>query len=257
MLLLVLPLLAVWPCASQTAQTFRKAPPDVEAALRARVNEFYTFFQEGKFRQAESLVEESGRDLFYNMSKQKIRGYRIESFDFAPDFESATVLVSCLELTPFTGRNGIYMPVTGHWRLTGGQWFLHIEAHKETAFGHMEFSDPAKDAELPPQRPNLEALSSGAFQVEPLKLVFKKGQETITRTVVVKNNLPGSLKLEVEGVGLPGFRLVMSDRTIPPKGQVSFQVSYNPEEGKLTGSRRLLVRAQPLNQSIAIEMQFQ
>jgi hypothetical protein len=254
--LLALVLVAAVPA---TPQTFRKAPPDVDAALRARVNEFYTLFQQGKFRQSESFIEESGRDFFYNMGKQKIRGYRIESIDFSPDFESAKVLVSCLELTPFTGSNGVYLPVSGDWRLSKGQWFLHLEPHRATAFGKMSFSDPLAPEQPPPQRerPNLEALNSGAFQVEPLKLAFPKGEKTIVRTVVVKNNLPGLLRLEVEGAGLPGFKLLMPNRSVPPKSQISFQVRYNPEEGKLTGARQLIIRAQPLNQSLAIDMQFQ
>jgi hypothetical protein len=44
--------------AQQPAELFSKAPPTVDAALRARISKFYQLHVESKFRQAEALVAE-------------------------------------------------------------------------------------------------------------------------------------------------------------------------------------------------------
>jgi hypothetical protein len=240
------------------AQLARKAPPDVEEALRARVRQFYSLFQEAKFRQAESLVAEDSRDAFYNMSKVPIRGFRIERLDFADDFKSATVLVSYVTVMPRMTVSEVYIPVTSRWKLIDGQWFLGLELPKTTPFGSMHFEPPKAAGEQPAQRATLETVTKGAFEVAPQRLVFpRQGPQAVTRTVAVKNHLPGTLALEVEGADLPGLAISLRDRNIPPKSQVSFDLTYDPAVGKLTGTKQITVRVKPLEQTAVIQLQFE
>src|SRR2546428_1726339 len=95
--------------AQENTKFFRKAPPDVEEALRARISDFYSFYQQGKFRQAESLVAEECRDLYYNMQKAPIRSFQLQNIEWADDFKSASVLVACLSATPRTAAEGIWI----------------------------------------------------------------------------------------------------------------------------------------------------
>ncbi len=63
-------------------QAPRKAPPKVEEALRTRIGQFYTLFQQGKFRQAEAFVAEDSKDAFYGMTKSRHLGFDIRSMSF-------------------------------------------------------------------------------------------------------------------------------------------------------------------------------
>jgi len=46
-----------------------KAPPEVNEALRARIDKFYGAFMKGKFREAYLLVSEDSQDAFMESSK--------------------------------------------------------------------------------------------------------------------------------------------------------------------------------------------
>ena len=237
--------------------TPRKAPPEVEEALKARVNEFYSLMQKSKFRQAEALVGEESRDIFYGMAKSPIRDFRLEKIQFADDFRSAEVVVACMAGNPRAASAGVYIPLTGKWRLLDGRWFLVIEPRQTTPFGPMRFDEPGAAKPLPFERPTLGAISANAFRVEPKSLEFpRQGPGTITRTVVISNNMPGMLQLEPEAFNMSGLKLNLPDKTIPPKGQITLQVAYDPQAGQLSGHREVRIRVQPLNQVIAIPVEF-
>ena len=237
---------------------FQKAPPGVEEALRDRVDRFYSLYQQSKFRQAEALVAEESRDLYYGMSKVPIRGFKVESIEWSDNFQTAKVLVSCQYVTPRTANAEIYVPVTGKWKLMGGEWYLLIEKRTTWPWGPMKFDDPTKSKPQPFQRPTLDSVVSGAFRVDQQKLVFPRdAQGPITRTVTISNYMPGPLQLEMESAKLPGLALTLSDKTIQPGSQVALQASYNPAAGKLSGTHEIRVWVQPVNQSITIQLQFQ
>ncbi len=68
---------------SQQAATTTQAPmSEAETALRARVGEFYQLLVDKKFRQAESLVVEDSKDMYYNWGKPDIKGFDIKVLSF-------------------------------------------------------------------------------------------------------------------------------------------------------------------------------
>jgi len=237
---------------------FRKAPPQVEEALRARVHQFYSLYQDGKFRQAESLVAEESRELYYGMSKTRIRGFKVESIDFAEDFSSALVLVTCLSMHPRTAAANVPVPVSGKWKSVDGEWYLLIEKRETSPYGPMTFADPSQSRPAPFQRPTPETLAQGAFRVEPRKLVFPRAaREAVGRTVVISNLMPGRLSLEVAAPQTPALELWLSNTTIEAKGQVTLQVTYRPEKGTLAASQPIQIRLKPVNEAVSIEVEFQ
>ncbi len=256
------PLLAVFTLGAllAPAQTVRQAPPGVEEALRARVDQFYTYFRDAKFRRAEGLVAEESKDTFYTMSKSPISGFKVESVDFDDSFQSAKVRVLCESNTPRTSGMGMYIPVTGKWKLLEGDWYLVIEPRTTTPFGptvKRESQELRRTARLEPKgAATLEALK-GAFSVEPQKLVFPLRGDPVTQTVTVKNSLPGDLKMEIEGSDLPGMQLDFSDNRLPAKSDIAIQFKYDPKKGELRGTRQIRIHVQPLNQTKIILLQFE
>ncbi len=250
-------LLAVWPGAAQPAG---KAPPDVEEALKTRALQFYKLLEEGKFRQAESLVAEQSRDLFYAMSKARVRDAQFQSVAFSDDFHSADVVVLCVLITPRMAGLDLHVPTPSKWKLIDGQWYLLIKPVTTTPFGPMRWDDPSKSpttAQLPTERPTLESIVTGSYEVTPQALTFPRDQGLVSRTVMVRNNLPGAIQVEVENPNLPGLGVVVPSKVVPAKGQAEFRLNYNPETGKLIGAKDLILVLQPLGQIARVKLTFE
>ena len=75
-----------------------QAPPEVDAALRARVSQFYQLEVAGKFNQALQLVAEDTKDLFVGSSKPIYRSYEIQDIRYSDDFTTARLVVLVLSL---------------------------------------------------------------------------------------------------------------------------------------------------------------
>lgn len=253
------------------AQNLRKAPPGVEEGLRARVDKFYTLFAENKFRQAESLVAEESRDQFYNMQKAPILSYKVENIEWDDSFQDAKVLVTCMVNAARAGAGGLPVPVTGEWKLFNGEWFLFIKPTNASPFGLMDFDTKARPSAKPPeqtQRPTVESLRANAIRVEPQKLAISRdGDGVVTQPVVITNNLPGVLQVSVAAPDIPGLSLVNVSKTIPAKGQMTFQVAYDQKLGKiqpecqsckpsLVGDWDIRIRVEPIGQSARVGLEF-
>ncbi len=253
------------------AQTiFRKAPPDVEEALRARVGGFYKVFVDGKFRQAEAFVAEEHRDEFYNIPKVRIYRFEIDHIDFADDFQSAKVQVSC-EMTMAMLGGSMSVPLWGKWKLIGGQWQMILEK-RPNLFG------PSSPAAVGPQAPRpsggpppnlgqnpllanpqgaLDALQS-ALRVEPQMLAFPSaGAAPASQSAVIRSGIPGYLELEVQDPKLPGLTLSLSAKQLPPSGQVTLDIQYNPKAGKVTGAHEIKILARPIMQTASVHLRFE
>ena len=115
------------------AALFQKAPPDVEEALRARIQKFYGFYMEGKFRAADALVAEDSKDAFYVAGKRKCRSIEIDTLRFSEDFSKADVFVSCdtdVMVEP-VGLIRTQVPMRTRWKTLDGDWFWYVEPASE------------------------------------------------------------------------------------------------------------------------------
>jgi len=244
---------------AQNPSIFHKAPPEVEEKLRARVIQFYTLYLQGKFRLAEALVAEEGRDLYYTMQKAPIRTFQLEQITWDDDFKNATVLVACLSATPRTAAEGLWVPINGRWRLDNGEWYMVIKPRSTTTpFGTMKFDDPRNFKPQPFQRPTLEMLKANAFQVAPQKLEFPaNATESVTRRATIQNNMAGVLTVLVQDPKLPGLSVVLADRNVLPNTGATLEITYSPEVAKITGTREVRLSLQPVNQEVVIQLQFE
>ena len=130
------------------AALFQKAPPDVEEALRARIQKFYGLYMEGKFRAADALVAEDSKDAFYVAGKRKCRSIDIDTLRFSEDFSKADVMVSCdtdVMVEP-VGLIRTPVPMRTRWKTIDGDWFWYAEPASEpglqTPFGFFKPGTP-------------------------------------------------------------------------------------------------------------------
>ena len=250
--------------AAQSKDPFRSAPPEVESALRNRVEAFYGYFREAKFRQAEQLVLEESRDLFYNAKKARIFGYEVRTMNFSEDLSEANVLVTCMTLVSGLGSKPLSMPLQSTWKSVDGEWFLFFQTrevgeHYDTPAGKMHFNQnapgPGSLREIQPA--TLESLK-GMYAATPTSLEFsRQASEPVTKTFRVENRSKGGLTLETASKGMPGVTLDLAGGEIAAGETLTVSVTYVAHELTGPGEHRLHFAVQPIAQYFDIKLRIE
>ena len=83
------------PLAAATAWAQQPSPEAAaaEAALRARVEQFFQLQVAKKYRQAEALVAEDSKDSYYEANKYNIKSFRIDKVEFLEGGTHARVTI--------------------------------------------------------------------------------------------------------------------------------------------------------------------
>lgn len=251
------------PVLTAAQNPFPNAPPEEQEALRARVDEFYSTFQQGQFREAEAFVAEESREVYYNAPKTRIFSYEIRSIEFNPDLTEASVLVAVESLSPLSAQP-LKQPLQSRWIRVDDEWYMHLKAVKageayQTPTGPMHFSQTTgKDGARPPdfKPPNLASMQT-AYQVSERNLRFVSGAtEPQTRTITVKNKFQSALTLERLTRDFPGMEIKVESETIPQAGQITISFTYDPKQALLTGNKHFDFNLMPITQRVRIVLSF-
>ena len=99
--------------------------PKQEQALRARVGEFCSLLQAGRWTEAEAYVTQESKDGFRDWQRQRFLGFEVESvkLDAAGQEAQATVRVKTLFAVSPTP---VPVPWMTRWRLVDGLWYLVV-----------------------------------------------------------------------------------------------------------------------------------
>ena len=142
-------------CLAQSPKDAPKPPADVDAALRARVTEFFQYHVTGEFRKGEALVADDSKELYYNRNKPrylKLEG--IERVDWSENFTKAmvTVMVVTPEMIPGWVGGPPEVPIPSTWKLENGKWCWYVEPETflRTPFGNFSFEALQKGAARAP-----------------------------------------------------------------------------------------------------------
>ena len=138
------------PSAARAApESSEPAPPEVDAALRARVTQFYQDEVEEKFRQAEQLIAEDSKDFFYTSVKPSYASFEIRNILYSDNFTKATVYLAVDRVMAVPGFEGrpIRQVMPSRWKLENGQWCWYVDPRdlRNSPFG----------ITAPPRGPNL------------------------------------------------------------------------------------------------------
>ena len=240
--------------------TFRSAPPEVMDAVKARVVQFYTYFKEGEFRQAEALVTEESKDLFYNAPKKPLLGFEVATIQFNEQFDEAKVLVNVDTMSPLMGSTPFKLPVGGKWIWVNDNWFLHMEERKrESPFGKMEGGPGTPGQGLTAGAFSSQGIKPGALQnmyaVDTRQVRFPGGSDKpVERSVVLRNTGPAKLEIEKQGADLLGLIVDTGEGQVGPGEQREIRFTYDPTVAQLTGERDIYFGVLPLMRRFAIKV---
>ena len=244
------------------ADLFKKAPPDVDEALRSRISKFYQAQVDGHPRQSEQYVAEDSKDYFFEMRKPRILSFEIRQVDYTDNFTKATVVAFAQMYVKFPGfdKKPLSMPVKTLWKVVDGQWYWYIDPDtvNDTPFGKSSSSGPpTKPGAIPDisQGPNPEALYK-QVRADKQSVRLKSG-EASSDQVTISSRLPGVVTLRLQANNIPGVEIKL-DRTQLKSGE-SATLSFHaePRTGVFRAPFTAVVVVAPINLAVPIHAAFE
>jgi len=245
--------------AQTAAQKGPVPPPEVDKALRARVNEFCELHKQAKFRQAEQMVADDTKDYFYNSGKPHYVSYEIQSITYNDDFTKATAMVICEHYLPAPGFQGktVKLLTPFNWKLENGQWMWYMpkEGMMMTPFGKMTLAPREGDTSAPappgalPTPPPIPASVDQFFalvKADRTELSLKRGG---VEKVTITNGTPGVMFLDI-AQQVPGIEAKLEGVAVPAGGFTVLRV----QAGDQAASGTIALRVKPIGPRIAIKV---
>ena len=229
--------------AQEASNIFEKAPPDVDEALRRRVTRFYESFVSGKFRQADAFVAEDSKDVFFAMEKKRYQACQLGTITYSDNFTKAVAVTSCDTKYFMMGREiPIKLPITSQWKLDDGEWYWYVIPISErttmnTPIGPVpvpRMNDQGQELPPtpPPARPDMAVVAAQVFKgvkVDRNSIEINPTKAS-TDKVQVTNGMPGAVTVTVDSGGVAGLTVKPSKIDIGSGEDVTFVVSFNPED---------------------------
>ena len=225
-----------------------KAPPDVDKALRARVNAFLDFQSKGDFRKAYDLVAEDSKDYYFSAPKEKSASFTVDDVQYGPGLSTATVKSTMKRQMMLAGHTvDVPQLLVSEWKLEKGEWAWYHDPSKDvtkTILGEVPVAPvgAADESPIPKDLGRKAAMAAAAAIVAPKAAIDKKsitfvlGKEA-TEQITFHNSSPGPVRVlaEVRGVA-DTITVEPSDLMVGARADVPFKITYKPRpESALRG----------------------
>jgi hypothetical protein len=235
MVLLAFPLIAL-------AQSSPPSPPaEVDAALRARANQFFQYYVDGNFRKAYDMVAEDTKDAYFNGTKNRLKNFQLGNIKYSDNFTRAEVTLNANREVFVMGHSvpmTISIPTT--FKIEDGKWVWYEVPIKEVI-------EPTGLYQPNPAKPGANASASGLptdLSPEALRSAAVKllGQTGVDKSVVVvaadkasdakvvfHNGLGGTVQVRLVVLGdNPGFTAKLEKTLVNPGEDSNLLVHYDP-----------------------------
>lgn len=231
--------------AQDATALFRKASPDVEAALRKNADAFFEMQVTKKFGGSVKYVAEGSLDAYIGSEKDSCLSIEIMNITYNDAYNEAIVTILCERgmATP-VGGGRVTMPTTTYWKIENGEWKWYTPKYEGrtggddyvmTPFGPVPSKTPdmaegakadRKDTKLTPQV-SVEQLKA-PLKTNP-RTVILRADEPSTAVAEVHNSFPGLLKVSVAWVGLKGLNAKIDRDELNSGENAKVTISYEPQ----------------------------
>jgi len=189
-------------------EPFKPKPPvEVDAALKARVQEFFDLHVKGQFRKAEELVAEDTKEFFYTRNKPKYLSCELSKIDYSDNFTKANAVMVCemYIMMPGFADRPMKVPTPSAWKIENGKWVWWVDqdALRNTPWGRMT-PGAFPDKGAPPAPPSLASIPTNAdflfkqIQLDKNSVSLKVGEKA---EIVSTNTAPGPMALSLPAGG--------------------------------------------------------
>jgi len=244
----------------------QKAPPEVDAALRARIAQFYQLEVEGKFSQALQLVAEDTKDLFVGSSKPTYHSFEIQSIRYPDDFTKAEVMVLVTRLLPIQGFMGRPLPTktSSRWKLENGQWCYFVDPQKDlpaTPFGSFAppgmamQTGPAPGAALSPPPMPSNVANPHSLVADKAGVQLRSSGESSAQ-VAISNPSPWSATLALSDPKVAGLTVKLDRLAVRPGEKAILSILSSGNIQIPNTPITIVVTVPQANQTIPIKVSF-
>jgi hypothetical protein len=251
--------------AQNPAQPSEKAPPDVDAALRARVTKFYDAIMAGKFKEAYVLVADDSQDKFFEMDKGDYKSCAVDVVDYSDQVSKALVITKCKGEWRVQGRVfPVTFPIRSNWELVDGQWYWHyvkptmVQSPFSTT-GWVPVPPESKDGRAPILPKDFAAVAQGILsQVSVDKAAVRFDPNQPSQEVVhVRNEMPGEVSLNLQAPGIPGLKVSVGAATLQAHQATDVVFAWTPDNSaKPPANSTVQLHVAPTNQVFPIAVTF-
>jgi hypothetical protein len=267
--------LLLMPSAVFAQTTQAAAAPEVDQALRARVNEFFQDFVDGKFRQALSLVAEDTQDEYFASPKMEMKGFNIDGITYSDGFTKATVKLTVkqvwrMKAEGFLQDSVVDGPMETTWKIENGKWVWY---HQVQTSGNLTPMGPSADirpagGQTAPKKINDETMIDEAKRilnqtttetgVNPKQVTLAKDKASSAK-VMFHNGVEGSISLSMAGLpNLPGFSAQLDKRDIGAGQDATVEIRYDPpaDPQDLPPSTIIGIEVEPFGEYFPVQVNF-
>ncbi len=240
-------------------------PPEVDQALRARVNEFFGYAVTGEFRKAEALVAEDTKDYYFAREKNRFKSFTIGKIEYSDNFTRATVMVNAKHMVQI-GQFPVTLieqPISTTWKIEGGKWMWYVDAASEPATP-MGPSAPQSGTSAQGKLPDLspEAMKSRTQAILKQSSVDKSAvsldaSRESSEQVIFHNGQQGGVMVYVNvASAVDGFTAKIAKNALKGGEDVPIVLHYVP--GKQPPPKQVTVDVidQPFGQTFPIVVTF-
>jgi hypothetical protein len=241
---------------AQTDPFAPKPPAGVEAALLARVKEFYDYHVKGKPRLAEALVAEDSKDIFYAHPKPEFLECRTASnIEYTDRFTKAKVTEICKQTVAFPGAGPIEtdVPMPSYWKIENGKWFYYVDPAmmNRTPFGVMQ---PGPASKVPgmgaPALPSdINAMAESLLKKTRLDKDAVRLKPGELAEVTITNGAPGPITLTLPKFS-NGIEAKLDKSQVEAGGTAVLKLSA----GKEAASGTITLEVAPSGQQLPIQI---
>ncbi len=244
---------------------FNRPPAGVDEALRARVLEFYNLEQEGRFRQAESLVCEESRDRYYDMEKRRWTSVELIQTLYEEGFTKARATMALgTTMNTFSGPIPVKAPLTSLWHFEKGAWCRYIpEPSRDgvaSPFGIMK-SSPGQPGTPTPFGGGAPPVPADPKELESMVRLTRTSVSLPssggTETVEILNGMPGRIEVRMACPGVAGLECKLSSDSLPKSGKATLTLAFTPGKGEPPSSAEVHLVFEPLGARKTVRLNFQ
>jgi len=249
-------------------------PPEVDQALRTRVNEFFGYHVTGKFMKALPLVAEDTKEYYFAVQKNLFLSFTVGDITYSDNFTRAVVnVVGKQKMRPRPEFPEIVLdaPMITKWKIEDGNWVWYYAPNRDCptpmscgdngkTHPVLQQAEPNSSAKIPDL--SQSALGQQAQQILKQSKVDKPMVEmTPTRAsseyVVFHNGQPGSVLVALDlGTKVEGFTASIPKNEVGANEDLTVTLHYEP--GNVLPPPALTIRlgVEPFHQTFPITVKF-
>lgn len=258
---------------------FNQAPPHIDQALRARVQQFYQLHQDKKFRQADRLVHEDSKDIFFEADKTTFRSFKIVGVSYEENYTRAKVVVDIDTdfFFPGFGQMQVNRPLTSMWKLDNGEWWWYAlpcdpNVGKDSPFNYMFKGCKGSGPEqTPPPTSSGGPVLGGPASMEDFKRAMAelKGKVNVDKNevvfpshepaeseIVISNQWDNAVHLSIDVPELPGLALTIDKPLLEAGQKARVKIVSKPETRGAKPAVRAQLTVEEISKVIPIQITF-